>query len=63
VERIMEVELEKSVGERRGGDANIAVADNRKAKEILGWEPQRSIEQSVRSLAKWYESRPNGWDY
>ena len=63
VERIMEVELEKSVGERRGGDANIAVADNRKAKEILGWEPQRSIEQSVRSLAKWYEARPNGWDY
>ena len=63
VERIMGVELEKSVGERRGGDANIAVADNRKAKEVLGWEPKRSIEQSVSSLAKWYESRPNGWDY
>ena len=63
VERIMEVELEKSVGERRGGDANIAVADNRKAKEVLGWEPKRSLEDSVRSLAKWYESRPGGWDY
>ena len=63
VERIMGVELEKSVGERRGGDANIAVADNRKAKELLGWEPKRSLEESVRSLAKWYKSRPNGWDY
>jgi UDP-glucose 4-epimerase len=51
------------VGERRGGDANIAVADNRKAKELLGWEPKRSLEESVRSLAKWYKSRPNGWDY
>jgi UDP-glucose 4-epimerase len=63
VERIMGVELEKSVGERRGGDANIAVADNRKAKEVLGWEPKRSLEQSVKSLAKWYEARPEGWGY
>ena len=63
VERIMGVEFDKSVGERRGGDANIAVADNRKAKEILGWQPKRSIEDSVKSLAKWYEQRPQGWDY
>jgi UDP-glucose 4-epimerase len=63
VERIMGVPLEKSAGERRGGDANIAVADNRKAKAILGWEPQRDLEQSIRSLAAWYKKRPEGWDY
>lgn len=63
VERLMDVKFDKTVGERRGGDANIAVADNRKAKKILGWEPTRSIEHSVRTLKKWYETRPNGWEY
>ena len=62
VERIMGVEFDKTVGERRSGDANIAVADNRKAKDVLGWEPKRSLEDSVRSLAKWYEAHPDGWE-
>ena len=63
VERITGVELEKLAGDRRGGDANIAVADNRKAQAILGWEPKRDLEQSIRSLVEWYKHRPNGWDY
>ena len=61
VERITGVSFEKNEGERRAGDAIIAVADNRKAKELLGWEPKRSIEQSVTSLYHWYKNRPQGW--
>lgn len=61
VERIMEVNFDKSVGERRGGDANVAVADNKKAKKVLGWEPKRSLDQSVRTLVEWYREKPQGW--
>ncbi len=61
VEELTGVTFEKNVGERRKGDAVAAVADNRKAKEILGWTPQRSLEQSVSSLYEWYKQRPEGW--
>lgn len=63
VEKITGVTFEKNIGERRKGDAVAAVADNRKAKEILGWEPRRSIADSVNSLYKWYKERPEGWTY
>ena len=32
---------------RREGDPAILVADNKKAKEILGWEPKNSLEKSI----------------
>ncbi len=61
VEKLTGVTFEKNEGERRSGDAIIAVADNRKAKEILSWEPRRSIERSVTTLRDWYKSHPEGW--
>ena len=61
VERLTGKGFEKSVGERRSGDAIRAVADNRKAMELLGWAPHRSIEQSVKTLMQWYGERPHGW--
>ncbi len=61
VEKVTGVTFEKNEGERRSGDAIIAVADNRKAKQLLNWEPRRSIEQSVTSLRDWYTLRPDGW--
>ncbi|MFO0703790.1 MAG: UDP-glucose 4-epimerase GalE [Patescibacteria group bacterium] len=47
--------------DRRSGEADKMIADNRKAKEILGWEPKHSLEQSVESLIKWYTKHPGGW--
>lgn len=49
-------------GEMREGDPARLFADNTKIKTTLGWEPKRTIEDSVRSLIKWYETRPNGWE-
>ncbi|MBC2607369.1 UDP-glucose 4-epimerase GalE [Pelagicoccus albus] len=62
VEKLMSVKFNKSVGERRTGDAIRAVADNRKAKALLDWTPSRSLEDSVNSLWKWYKARPQGWE-
>ena len=46
---------------RQGDDAK-KIADIGKAKRILGWEPKRSIADSVNALVKWYGAHPHGWD-
>lgn len=46
---------------RRTGEADRMVANYSKIKALLGWEPRRNIEQSVRSLVDWYSKYPNGW--
>lgn len=63
VEKITNTTFDKSVGARRKGDAVTAVADNRKAKTVLDWQPKRSIEDSINSLRKWYTNNPEGWEY
>lgn len=39
---------------RREGDAPCLVADNRRAFEILGWRPTRSLEEIVQSAWVWH---------
>ena len=38
---------------RRAGDPASLVADNRKSKEVLGWEPQNTLEYSIETAYKW----------
>ena len=33
------------------------VADNKKAKTILGWTPKTSLEKGIENMIKWYEQR------
>ena len=42
--------LEKSC---RLGNCAILVADNSKAKEVLGWKPEKTLEDSIKSAYKW----------
>jgi UDP-glucose 4-epimerase len=39
---------------RREGDAPILVADNRKAREVLGWRPRYDLEDIVSSAWDWH---------
>jgi len=55
-----EIPLEKA--NTRLGDDPKKIADIKKAKEVLGWQPKRSLEDSVKSLLLWYEKHPNGWE-
>ncbi len=48
-------------GERRTGEIVQIFADYSKAKRLLGWEPKRTLEQSIQNLAAFYRSHPNGW--
>lgn len=45
----------------REGDDAKKIANITKAKNILKWQPKRSIEQSITSLVAWYKAHPRGW--
>jgi UDP-glucose 4-epimerase len=50
-------------GEARKGEYAEVYADISKAKQILKWEPKKTIEDSVKALVKWYTNHPRGWEY
>jgi UDP-glucose 4-epimerase len=50
-------------GETRKGEYAKIYAEIKKAKKVLGWKPKRTIEDSVKSLVKWYAKHPQGWEY
>jgi UDP-glucose 4-epimerase len=49
-------------GEARQGEYARAVAKIDKARKLLGWEPEHSLEDSVKSLVTWYNMHPKGWE-
>jgi UDP-glucose 4-epimerase len=42
-------------GPRRAGDCSLVVASNAKAKELLGWEPERNIGDMIGSTFRAYQ--------
>ena len=42
------------VVERRAGDSPVLVADNSKARDVLGWSPRYSLEDIIASAWKWH---------
>jgi len=54
VERVTGIPVKYSIGQRKSGDPDFLVADNTKAGEILGWQPQYSnIDNIVRTAWQW----------
>ena len=45
----------------RSGEAPKLIATIDKAKKILNWSPEKTIEDSVKSLLIWYKKNPEGW--
>ncbi len=48
-------------GEARKGEYAKMIASIEKANSVLGWQPKRSMEQTIQSLITWYTAHPNGW--
>ena len=42
---------------RRPGDTATLIADSARAKEVLGWAPQRGVESMIGSAAQWHRSQ------
>lgn len=61
VQKITGVKFDLKKTRPREGDPARLIASIEKAKKVLGWEPKRSIEDSIRSLSAWYKYNPHGW--
>ncbi len=42
---------------RRAGDPAVLVADNRKAKEVLGWTPKFNLENIIETAWNWHKNK------
>jgi len=45
------------IGERRAGDPAVLVADNKKAKEVLGWNPKYGLNEIISSAWEWHKNQ------
>ena len=50
---VTEKDIKVTLKDRREGDPAILVADNKKAKNILNWTPERELEASIKSAYEW----------
>ncbi|MEG1551437.1 MAG: GDP-mannose 4,6-dehydratase, partial [Oscillospiraceae bacterium] len=49
------------ISPRRPGDIATCYSDPTKAKEVLGWEAQRGIEEMCEDSWRWQSQNPNGF--
>ena len=59
--RITGREIPAVVEPRRAGDPSVLIASNKKAGEILGWKPQRGLDQIIADAWNWHLNHPNGY--
>ncbi len=55
-ERITGKKIKTEITDRREGDPAILVADNKKAKEVLGWVPKHNLDDIISSAFKWHKA-------
>lgn len=55
-ESVNDLKLNYKIVGRRAGDITEAYADNTKAAKELGWEPETSLEESMRTAWKWQKT-------
>ncbi len=54
-EKVTGKKIDIDIKSRREGDAVVLIADNQKAKNILGWAPKRSLEYSIETAYRWHK--------
>ena len=54
-EKVTSKKIPVEIQARRAGDPATLIADNRKAKEVLGWTPEKSLEDSIKTAYAWEE--------
>lgn len=60
-EKVNKIEINYIFTKRRHGDCPFIVADNSKAKSILGWEPANDLDDMCRDGWKWKTLNPKGY--
>lgn len=55
-------EIPEVVAERRAGDPAVLVASSEKAREVLGWNPEKAdLREIIGSAWTWHKNHPNGF--
>lgn len=58
-EKICNTNIPLKLSARRAGDPSCLVADNSKVKEVLKWEPKRTLEDSIITAYNWEKKLQN----
>lgn len=45
--------IKYEIKEKREGDLAVLIADNKKAKEILNWQPEKTLKEGIKSAYDW----------
>lgn len=62
LESIVGHTIPRTMEGRREGDPPVLVASNRRARELLGWQPQQgSLEEMICSAWRWQQRNPDGY--
>ena len=59
--KVNHMDLPYAIGPRRPGDVDACFADPRKAKELLGWEATKNLEDMCRDAWNWQRNNPKGY--
>ncbi|WP_026370892.1 UDP-glucose 4-epimerase GalE [Kallotenue papyrolyticum] len=59
--RVSGVDIPVEYTARRKGDPVAIYADNRKARQLLGWQPQYGLEEIIRHAWQWHSTHPHGY--
>ena len=60
-ERVNGVAIPYDIAARRAGDIAECYADASKAKELLGWEAEKNLEDMCRDTWNWQKNNPEGY--
>lgn len=52
-EEVTGQKISYEIKEKREGDPAILIADNKKAKEILNWQPEKTLKEGIESAYNW----------
>lgn len=55
-ERVTGKKIKSVIAPRRAGDPAILIADNKKAREVLGWNPKYGLDEIISSAWKWHQN-------
>jgi len=61
-EKVSDKEVPFCIAPRRAGDIAKCYADPSYAKEVLGWEAKKSIEEMCEDSWRWQSQNPNGYE-
>lgn len=61
-EKASGIEIPYVIDPRRPGDPDEVYADATKAKELLGWQAQRGIDEMCEDTWRWQKNNPNGYE-